>query len=49
VVADLAAIQSAGRETTTIVAFTNTAEIKAVNLTQTGKLSAKTAVAKVEL
>ncbi|WP_423216357.1 PTS transporter subunit IIBC [Streptococcus equinus] len=49
VVADLAAIQSAGRETTTIVAFTNTAEIKAVNLTQTGKVSAKTAVAKVEL
>lgn len=49
VVADLAAISSAGRETTIIVAFTNTAEIKAVNLTQTGKVSAKTPVAKVEL
>lgn len=49
VVADLAAISSAGRETTIIVAFTNTAEIKAVNLTQTGKISAKTPVAKVEL
>lgn len=49
VVADLAAISSAGRETTIIVAFTNTAEIKAVNLTLTGKVSAKTPVAKVEL
>lgn len=49
VVADLAAIRSAGRETTIIVAFTNTAEIKAVNLTQTGKVSANTPVAKVEL
>ena len=49
VVAELAAIRSAGRETTIIVAFTNTAEIKAVNLTQTGKVSANTPVAKVEL
>lgn len=48
-VADLAAIRSSGRETTIIVAFTNTAEIKAVNLTQTGKVSANTPVAKVEL
>ena len=49
VVADLAAIESAGRETTVIVAFTNTAEIKSVTLTNVGKQKANTVVAKVEL
>ena len=49
VVADLAAIESAGRETTVIVAFTNTAEIKSVTLTKVGKQKANTVVAKVEL
>ncbi|MFS1664079.1 PTS transporter subunit IIBC [Streptococcus sp. zg-JUN1979] len=48
-VADLDAIKTAERETTIIVAFTNTAEIKSVTLDKTGKLAAKTAVATVEL
>ena len=48
-VADLEAIKSADRETTVIVAFTNTAELKAVTLEQTGQQAAKTPVAKVEL
>ncbi|MBM7642284.1 PTS transporter subunit IIBC [Streptococcus loxodontisalivarius] len=48
-VADLEAIKSADRETTIIVAFTNTAEIKSVTLTQTGQVAAKTAVAKIEI
>lgn len=48
-VADLEAIKSAERETTIVVAFTNTAEIKAVTLEKTGKQAAKTAVVKVEL
>ncbi|EHJ51599.1 PTS transporter subunit IIBC [Streptococcus macacae] len=48
-VADLDAIKSADRETTTIVAFTNTAELKSVALEKTGQQAAKTIVAKVEL
>ncbi|MGT2923623.1 PTS transporter subunit IIBC [Streptococcus caviae] len=48
-VADLEAIKSADRETTVIVAFTNTAELKAVSLDKTGRQAAKTVVAKVEL
>ncbi len=36
-VADLDAIRSAGRETTIVVAFTNTAEIKSVSLGNLGK------------
>ena len=48
-VADLEAIKSADRETTVIVAFTNTAELKTVTLEQTGQQVAKTPVAKVEL
>ena len=49
VTADLGAIQAAGRETTTVVVFTNGDAIKSVTLEQTGTLAAKTAVAKVEL
>lgn len=49
VVADLAAIQSAERETTIVVAFTNTAEIQDVTLTSLGAQPAKTPVATVEL
>ena len=49
VTADLGAIRDAGRETTTVVVFTNGDAIKSVKLEQTGSLVAKTAVAKVEL
>lgn len=49
VVADLDAIRSANREVTTVVAFTNTAEIESVTLTKTGMQSAKEQVAKVFL
>lgn len=49
VTADLDAIRTAGRETSTVVVFTNTEAIKSVKLEQTGSLAAKTAVAKVEL
>ena len=49
VTADLGAIQAAGRETTTVVVFTNGDAIKSVKLEKTGSLAAKTAVAKVEL
>lgn len=49
VTADLGAIQAAGRETTTVVVFTNGDAIKSVQLEQTGSLAANTAVAKVEL
>ena len=49
VTADLDAIRAAGRETTTVVVFTNGDAIKSVELEQTGSLAAKTAVAKVEL
>ncbi|WP_161942310.1 PTS sugar transporter subunit IIA, partial [Streptococcus suis] len=38
-VADLEAIRSAGRETTIVVAFTNTAEIKSVSLGNLGQVS----------
>lgn len=49
VTADLDAIRAAGRETSTVVVFTNGDAIKSVKLEQTGSLAAKTAVAKVEL
>lgn len=49
VTADLDAIRSAGRETSTVVVFTNGDAIKSVKLEKTGSLAAKTAVAKVEL
>ena len=49
VTADLDAIRVAGRETSTVVVFTNGDAIKSVKLEKTGSLAAKTAVAKVEL
>ena len=49
VTADLDAIRAAGRETSTVVVFTNAEAIKSVRLEKTGSLAAKTAVAKVEL
>ena len=49
VTADLDAIRAAGRETSTVVVFTNGDAIKSVKLENTGSLAAKTAVAKVEL
>lgn len=49
VTADLDAIRAAGRETSTVVVFTNGDAIKSVKLEQTGSLAAKTAVAEVEL
>ena len=49
VTVDLDAIRAAGRETSTVVVFTNGDAIKSVKLEQTGSLAAKTAVAKVEL
>ncbi len=49
VTADLDAIRAAGRETSTVVVFTNAEAIKSVKLEQTGSLAARTAVAKVEL
>ncbi|WP_000974057.1 MULTISPECIES: PTS transporter subunit IIBC [Streptococcus] len=49
VTADLDAIRAAGRETSTVVVFTNGDAIKSVKLEKTGSLAAKTAVAKVEL
>ena len=49
VTADLGAIREAGRETTTVVVFTNGDVIKSVKLEQTGSLAANTPVAKVEL
>lgn len=49
VTADLDAIRAAGRETTTVVVFTNGDAIKSVKLEKIGSLAAKTAVAKVEL
>ena len=47
--ADLAAIREAGRETSTVVVFTNTDAIKSVKVEHTGKLVANAPVAKVEL
>ncbi|WP_261026683.1 PTS transporter subunit IIBC [Streptococcus mitis] len=49
VTADLDAIRAAGRETSTVVVFTNAEAIKSVKLEKTGSLAAKTAVAEVEL
>ena len=49
VTADLDAIRAAGRETSTVVVFTNGDAIKSVKLEQTGSHAAKTVVAKVEL
>ncbi|WP_455440512.1 PTS transporter subunit IIBC [Streptococcus parasanguinis] len=47
--ADLDAIREAGRETSTIVVFTNTDAIKSVKVEHTGKLAANALVATVEL
>lgn len=47
--ADLAAIREAGRETSTVVVFTNADAIKSVKVEHTGKLVANAPVAKVEL
>ncbi|MBP2622827.1 PTS transporter subunit IIBC [Streptococcus oricebi] len=47
--ADLAAIKAAKRETTTLVVFTNTVDLKTVQLEKTGQQAAGTVVAKVEL
>ena len=49
VTADLEAIKVAGRETSTVVVFTNAAAIKSVTVEKLGQASAKTVVAKVEL
>lgn len=49
VTADLEAIKEAGRETSTIVVFTNAVAIKSVTVEKLGQSSAKTVVAKVEL
>lgn len=48
-VADLEAIRSAGRETTTVVAFTNTAELKSVAIENLGQVNKDSLVATVEL
>ena len=47
--ADLDAIRAAGRETSTIVVFTNADSIKSVKVEHTGKLAANAPVATVEL
>lgn len=47
--ADLDAIREAGRETSTVVVFTNADAIKSVKVEHTGKLAANAPVAKVEL
>lgn len=47
--ADLDAIHEAGRETTTVVVFTNADAIKSVTIQQTGQLAANAPVASVEL
>ena len=47
--ADLDAIRAAGRETSTIVVFTNADAIKSVKVEHTGKLAANAQVATVEL
>ena len=49
VTADLEAIKAAGRETSTVVVFTNTAAIKSVTVEKLGQAAVKTVVAKVEL
>ncbi|MGT2754411.1 PTS transporter subunit IIBC [Streptococcus ovis] len=48
-VADMESIRAAGRETTIVVAFTNTAEIKAVSHPILGTVALGTVVAQVEL
>ena len=47
--ADLDAIHEAGRETTTVVVFTNADAIKSVTIQHTGQLAANAPVATVEL
>ena len=47
--ANLDAIREAGRETSTVVVFTNAYAIKSVKVEHTGKLAANAPVAKVEL
>ena len=47
--ANLDAIHEAGRETSTVVVFTNADAIKSVKVEHTGKLAANAPVAKVEL
>ena len=47
--ADLDAIHEAGRETTTVVVFTNADAIKSVSVQHTGQLAANAPVATVEL
>ena len=47
--ANLDAIREAGRETSTVVVFTNADAIKSVKVEHTGKLAANAPVAKVEL
>ena len=49
VTADLEAIKAAGRETSTVVVFTNAAAIKSVTVEKLGQATVKTVVAKVEL
>ena len=49
VTADLEAIRAAGRETSTVVVFTNAAAIKSVTVEKLGQSAVKTVVAKVEL
>ncbi len=49
VTADLEAIKAAGRETSTVVVFTNAATIKSVTVEKLGQAAVKTVVAKVEL
>ena len=49
VTADLEAIKAAGRETSTVVVFTNAAAIKSVTVEKLGQVAVKTVVAKVEL
>ena len=49
VTADLEAIKAAGRETSTVVVFTNAQAIKSVTVETFGKVAVKTVVAKVEL
>lgn len=49
VTADLEAIKAAGRETSTVVVFTNAQAIKSVTVETFSKVAVKTVVAKVEL
>ena len=49
VTADLEAIKAAGRETSTVVVFTNAAAIKSVRVEKLGQAAVKTVVARVEL